>query len=143
MLRPAFQRQRGGPGGWWILPEPGIELPGAAEIAPDVAGWTREHLPTLPRDRAITVVPDWVCEVLSPTTRGYHHLRKRPYYARVGVTFLWEVDDEAHVVVVSRLERGHWMELGAWGDEASASLPPFDAVPLEVRAWWLDDRTTG
>src|SRR5438105_1001262 len=69
-LRPPFQRGRGGPGGWWILPEPGIELPTAPEISPDVAGWRRERLPELP-EAPITVVPDWVCEILSPTTRRH------------------------------------------------------------------------
>ena len=57
-----------GPGGWWILPEPGIELPNTPEISPDVAGWKRERMPELPADAAITVVPDWVCEILSPST---------------------------------------------------------------------------
>jgi hypothetical protein len=42
-LRDPFERGKGGPGGWWILPEPGIELPNTPEIAPDVAGWRREH----------------------------------------------------------------------------------------------------
>lgn len=71
-LNGAYDRGRGGPGGWWILVEPGIELVAldVVEIAPDVAGWLRERMPTLP-DGPITVAPDWVCEVLSPTTRSH------------------------------------------------------------------------
>src|SRR5262245_7748231 len=57
-----FDRGRGGPGGWWILVEPGIELPGSPEVSPDLAGWRRERLPTLPIDAPVRVVPDWVCE---------------------------------------------------------------------------------
>src|SRR5688500_1569397 len=80
-VRDPFQRERGGPGGWWILPEHGIELPNTPEIAPDVAGWRKERLPELPADTAITVVPDWICEILSPTTRRHNLLVKKPYYA--------------------------------------------------------------
>jgi len=134
----AFERGRGGPGGWWILPEPGIELAGAPEVSPDIAGWRRERLPELPRDSSIAVVPDWVCEVLSPGTRSYHFLRKRPLYARVGVSFLWEVDNDAQVLTVNQLENGRWVELGSFGEEQSVRLPPFDAVSTDVRGWWED-----
>jgi hypothetical protein len=41
-----------GPGGWWIVTEPGIELPNTPEISPDVAGWRRGH-PELPVDEPI------------------------------------------------------------------------------------------
>jgi Uma2 family endonuclease len=69
-LRGPFQRGRGGPGGWWILIGPGIEVPGSPEFSPDLAGWRRERMGALPSER-IDVVPDWVCEIMSPTTRSY------------------------------------------------------------------------
>src|SRR5438309_2324364 len=84
-LNPPFQRGRGGPGGWWILMEPGIQLPRAPEIAPDLAGWRRERLPMLPAKGPIDIVPDWVCEILSRSTRSYDILVKRPFYAGIGV----------------------------------------------------------
>lgn len=138
-LLAAFQRGRGGPGGWWILPEPGIELPGAREVSPDVAGWRRERLPRLPTDRAIDVAPDWVCVVLSPSTRGYQLLVKRRLYAASGVPYLWEIDREAQTLSVLRLKDGRWLDLGAYRDETDARLPPFEATAVSVRDWWLDD----
>jgi len=36
-----FDLGRGGPGGWWIIAEPGIELPNTPEISPDIGGWRR------------------------------------------------------------------------------------------------------
>ena len=66
-LRAPFGLGRGGPGGWWIIAEPGIELPETPEIAPDVAWWRRDHMPKLPApDEPLRVVPDWVCEVRIP-----------------------------------------------------------------------------
>jgi Uma2 family endonuclease len=131
-----FERGLGGPGEWWILPEPGIELPETPEIAPDVAGWRRERLPSLPDDRAIQVVPDWVCEILSPTTRRHDLLVKKPYYARIGVSHHWLVDLEARTVTACSLESGRWVEVGVYGDESEARITPFAAVDLDVASWW-------
>ena len=104
-----------GPGGWWILIEPGIELPDSPEVIPDLAGWRRERMPELPRDEAITVVPDWVCEILSPSTRNYDQRIKKPFYARHGVSWLWLVDPEAHLLTAHRLENGRWVEMALGG----------------------------
>src|SRR5689334_1041236 len=74
-LRPPFHHGDGGPGGWWVLAEPEIHFPEPAEpegiqvVDPDAAGWRRERMPELPEDTAYFVQsPDWVCEVLSPST---------------------------------------------------------------------------
>jgi Uma2 family endonuclease len=135
-LRSPFGLGRGGPGGWWIIPEPGIELPSTPEISPDVAGWRRERMPEMPGDEPIRMVPDWVCEILSPTTRRLDLLRKRPYYARVGVPFLWLVDLDARVVTAHRLDGETWRVIGEYSDETEARIAPFDAVPLNVADWW-------
>ena len=135
-LRDPFQRGIGGPGGWWILPEPGIELPNTPEISPDVAGWRRERLPALPDDTSIQVVPDWVCEILSPTTQRHDLLIKKPYYARIGVSHHWLVDATARTVTAYRLESGRWLELGVYGDEHEARIEPFDSIALDVASWW-------
>jgi Uma2 family endonuclease len=135
-LRGPFDLGRGGPGGWWIVAEPGIELPNTPEIAPDVAGWRRERMPEMPVDEPIRVVPDWVCEILSPTTRRHDLLIKQPYYAKVGVAYHWLVDLEGRAVTAQRLESGRWVIIGVYGDETEARIEPFDAVPIDVASWW-------
>ncbi len=132
-----FGRGRGGPGGWWILVEPGIELPNTPEIAPDLAGWRRDRLPELPTDSSISVVPDWVCEILSPTTRRHDGLVKKPYYAKVGVPHHWIIDLEARTVTAYQLDSGRWVEIGVYGDEREARIVPFGEVPLDVASWWI------
>jgi Uma2 family endonuclease len=132
-----FDDGKDGPGGWWILPEPGIELESTPEISPDVAGWRRERLPSLPEDVPIRVVPDWVCEILSPSTRRHDLLIKKPYYARIGVPHHWLVDRAARTLTAYRLEAGRWLELGVFGDERDARIEPFDAVPIDVASLWL------
>lgn len=135
-LKGPFQRGRGGPGGWWILVEPGIQLPRAPEVSPDLAGWRRERLPRLPGTGPIEIVPDWMCEILSPSTRSYDLLVKRAFYADIGVTHLWYIDPPARTLTVSRLESGRWLEIGVYGREQVVRAEPFDAVEMSLEAWW-------
>lgn len=76
-----FDRGKGGPGGWIILDEPELHLAGDVMV-PDLAGWRRERLPELPNVAAFELAPDWVCEVLSPSTAPFDRRRKLPIYAR-------------------------------------------------------------
>jgi len=44
-----YSRGRGGPGGWWIIDEPEVPFVRDIELCiPDLGGWRREHMPTLP-----------------------------------------------------------------------------------------------
>jgi len=132
-----FDDGKGGPGGWWILPEPGIELPNTPEIAPDLAGWHRERVSALPEEEPIRIVPHWVCEILSPSTRRHDLLIKKPYYARVGVPHHWVLDRAARTLMAYRLEGGSWLEIGVYGDEREARIEPFGAVALDVSSFWF------
>jgi len=132
----AFGRGRGGPGGWWLLLDPALSLPDSPHVVPDVAGWRRDRMPTMPAG-AIAVVPDWVCEVLSPTTRRDDVLIKMPKYAKSGVLHAWLVDVETRVLTAHRLQSGLWLAIGTYSAETEARIEPFDAVPLNVAQWWL------
>ena len=93
-------------------------------------------MPELPEETSIRVVPDWVCEILSPSTRGYDFVKKRPFYARIGVGWLWYVDLEARTVTVSRLAGGAWLEVAVHGDLESVRLEPFVDVEIDLGLWW-------
>jgi len=131
----SFGRDRGGPGGWIILDEPELHLDDEI-LVPDLAGWKRERLPVEERTGTyFTVVPDWVCEVLSPSTTTRDREVKAPAYARHGVDYLWFVDPVGCFVDgYERREEG-WLWLGTFS-EADARIPPFDAVGLDLRALW-------
>jgi Uma2 family endonuclease len=123
-------------GGWWILPEPGITVPGSPEFSPDIAGWRRERLLELPEDEAISVVPNWVCEILSPRTRSYDQRTKKPFYARSGVQFIWYVDIQARTLTVSRLHEGRWLEIGTFIDDDVVRAEPFEAAEIRLVEFW-------
>jgi len=125
------------PGGWWILFEP--ELHFAEDVVvPDLAGWRRARLPALPDVVGISLAPDWLCEVLSPSTGQLDRVRKLPLYAREGVPNVWLVDPGDRTLEVCRLEAGRWIVAGAYGDRDVVRAEPFDAVELDLSRWWTD-----
>ena len=128
---------RGGPGGWWIFVEVDVALDQHDIVRPDLAGWRRERLLRPGATRPIEVVPDWVCEVVSPSTAARDRVTKRNLYARSGVAHYWLIDPEARVFEALALHDGSWFELGVYDDAATARIPPFDAVELEIGRLFL------
>ncbi len=49
-------------------------------------------MPNMPATAHFTLAPDWVCEVLSPSTAAMDRADKLPIYARAGVEHAWLVD---------------------------------------------------
>jgi Uma2 family endonuclease len=134
-LMPPFQFGDGGPGGWWIFDEPELHL-GADVLVPDLAGWRVARMPDPPSEAFFTLAPDFVCEVLSPSTARIDRVRKMPIYARAGVEHAWLVDPAARTLEVFRLERGRWLVLGAYDGDALVRAEPFEAIELELARFW-------
>ncbi len=130
-----FDRGRGGPGGWWILDEPELHL-GEDVLVPDVAGWRRERMSALPETAYFTPAPDWVCEVLSASTRKVDLYGKRPIYAREGVLYLWIVDPAGRTLDTFELRDGRWLPTGSAKNDDAVSLRPFAAVPFNLNDLW-------
>ncbi|MHB8877588.1 MAG: Uma2 family endonuclease, partial [Myxococcaceae bacterium] len=128
----------GGPGGWWILDEPELHL--AKDIlVPDLAGWSRARLPRppAPSEPFLTLAPDWICEVLSPSTASLDRVMKKHVYAREGVSHLWFIDPLARTLEVLRLTEGRWVEVDSYAGDARVRAEPFEAVELDLSLLWL------
>lgn len=134
-LRNPFQHGDGGPGGWWILLEPELHL-GDDVVVPDLAGWRRERLPELPTTAYSEVAPDWICEVLSPSTAGLDRMRKMPIYHREGVGHVWLVDPALQTIEVFRRAETAWLLVGSHVGEEPARLEPFEAHELQLARLW-------
>ncbi len=130
-----FERGRGGPGGWLILDEP--ELHFAEDVlVPDLAGWRRERMPRAPKGVGITLAPDWLCEVLSPSTATLDRGAKLPVYAREGVRHVWLLDPVLRMLEVFRLEGAHYSLLATHTGSARVRTEPFEALELELAFLW-------
>lgn len=135
-LGPPFKRGRGGPGGWLILDEPEIHL-GPDVLVPDLAGWRRARMPEMPVDKPYFVLaPDWVCEVLSPSTASLDRGDKLKAYAREGVAHVWLVDPEARTLEVLALREPSYVVFDVFADDAKVRAAPFDAIELDLGLLW-------
>jgi Uma2 family endonuclease len=127
---------RGSASGWWILDEPELHL-GPDVLDPDVAGWRRERMPTLPETAYFTLAPDWICEVLSPRTAGTDRVKKLPIYARERVPFVWLVDPIERTLEVLKLGPEGWILAAVYQGDVTVHAPPFESLALDLSAWWV------
>ena len=123
------------PGGWVFLFEPELHF-GRDVLVPDIAGWRRARLPNVPADAYLTLAPDWICEVLSPSTEAIDRGKKLRIYAREGVAHAWLVDPLARSLEAMSLEAGRWTQGHLYEGEAKIRVAPFDAIELELSALW-------
>ena len=95
-------------------------------VVPDIAGWRRETMSEDMDGAYFTQAPDWVCEILSPSTRQFDQ----------GVRHLWFVNPDAQTLEDFELRGDLWVLLTTLVDDAPVSLPPFDAVSFPLDALW-------
>jgi Uma2 family endonuclease len=134
-LGPPFKRGRGGPGGWMILDEPELHLDPDV-LVPDLGGWRLERMPAIADEPYFTVVPDWVAEVLSPSTERVDRTRKLAIYARAGVRHVWLVHPIHRSLEVLRLHEGSWLLVAVHRDDQRVRAEPFDAIELDLSILW-------
>ena len=135
-LGPPFKRGKGGPGGWWIVDEPELHL-GGDILVPDLGGWRRATMDGFGQTQAyVETRPDWVCEVLSPSTEKIDRAIKLPIYAREQVGHAWLVNPLLRTLEVLRLVDGRWTNLGTYRDDEDVRAERFEAFALELAVLW-------
>ena len=132
-----FDRGVSGPGGWWILLEPELHLRRDV-VVPDWAGWRRTRMPRVPETAYFPLAPDWICEVLSPSTATIDRAKKLRIYAREQVAHAWLVDPIARTLEVLRLENGRWTLLATHVGAEVVRAEPFTEIELELASLWAD-----
>ena len=141
ILRSRFHRRGGGghPGGWWLLTEVAIEFETHEVYIPDIVGWRRDRTPDRPSGHPVRIRPDWVCEVLSPSTAAQDQVNKQRTFHRCGVDHYWIVDPERRILTVQRWRpEGYLVVLSANSSE-TVRAEPFDAIELRVGLLFGED----
>lgn len=128
-------RQGGKPSGWWLLDEPELHL-GGDVLVPDLAGWRRERMPSLPETAYFELSPDWLCEVLSPSTEKLDRAKKLGSYARAGVPNVWLVNPTLRTLEVLRLVDGKWLMVATRSGDERVRAEPFEAVEVDLLLLW-------
>jgi Uma2 family endonuclease len=139
----AFQVGVNGPGGWTIIDEPELHVgPDPDILVPDLGGWRAGRLVDREDEDEpfITVVPDWVCEILSPGTLRIDRMKKMPIFAREKVGHVWLVDPREKTVEVFRFEGSGYVLVGTFGGDEAVRAEPFDAAAIPPEFLWGRDR---
>ncbi len=139
-ILPPYQKGRGGPGGWWIIDAPEIHFLRDVDVAvPDIAGWRRKRMPRPPRSHSCEVVPDWICEIASPSTEAIDRTKKMPLYARYGVQYLWLVKPLLKTLEIYQLNNGKWLNIDNYKDDDKVSAVPFQEIVIQLQDLWIVD----
>jgi Uma2 family endonuclease len=123
---------QGGPGGFWFVTEVEIAFAPTDIYRPDVSGWRRERLPTLPDTWPIDVRPDWICEILSPSNAQNDLFKKLRGYQRAAVPHYWIIDPVAETLAVYRWTPDGFLLVTVASGGERVRAEPFDAVELSV-----------
>jgi Uma2 family endonuclease len=135
---PYYFGEGGGPGGWIFIIEPEIGL-GKDILVPDLAGWKRERFPVEEDHIWISVAPDWVCEVLSPTTARKDRIKKMRTFARNKVPHIWLIDPILLTLEVFKLESGRWVLVDAFEENEKIRTEPFQEIEFDLGDLWLEE----
>jgi Uma2 family endonuclease len=119
------------------LYEPELHV-GGDVLVPDWAGWRRSRMPRLPETAHIPLAPDWVCEIVSPSTSSLDRVQKLAIYAREKVAHAWLIDPAGRSLEVLGLHEGRWTILGAYMSLDVVRAEPFSEIALELSALWVD-----
>jgi len=130
---PLVMRQQ--PGGWWIVPEISVRYSEHHCPSHDLAGWRKERLPERPAG-IMTILPDWVCEILSPGHERKDTVTHFLRLQRAGVPFYWIVAPEDRALIAYALDAGGYRAVfTAEGPEETTGkvrIPPFEAIEIDL-----------
>ena len=135
-LGPPFEFGENGPGGWIFLPEEELHL-GPHVVVPDISGWRAERLPADYGESAfLTVPPDWICEVLSPSTEDIDKTDKSRIYATYGVDYLWYIDPRPRHHEVFVRQNRDWLLKHTFAEHEDVCAPPFPELSFPLGLLW-------
>jgi Uma2 family endonuclease len=132
-LRERFgMRQGSEPPEWLFVVEPEVRSEGAfSRLVPDVAGWRRSTTgwPDM-NVTPVTLIPDWVGEILSPTTEAFDRGEKLGAYGAMGVGWVWLVEVDQGRVETYVNVRGQMQKGPTFSSLETITGDPFGPTPL-------------
>lgn len=128
----------GGPEGWVILPEVEIRF-GENLLVPDWSGWRKERFPGWPEENWFSTAPDWICEIISPSTAGNDKVKKMDIYARSEVAYYWLVDPRDKTLEVFTLRSGVWVRTGGFVENDKVRVEPFVELEFNLCSFWVEE----
>ena len=98
---------------------------------PDIVFVAKENFKVL-TDAGVEGTPDFVVEILSPSTAYLDKKSKLRVYARTGLKELWIVDPEPRLVQVYRLKENPSQPMATYGENDRFTSPHFPGLEISV-----------
>jgi len=132
ILHPLSRRGGGGDGGWWIVTEAGVRYSAHDACVHDLAGWKRQRMPEPLDDVYVTLTPDWVCEIPSPSNRNHDLVRKKAILHKAQVPYYWVIDLADKILAVHRWHADGYLNIANCVAGDRVKLAPFEEVEVDV-----------
>jgi Uma2 family endonuclease len=123
---------------WVFIKEPELHLERHV-VVPDLAGWRAERLAAESEDSSIDIAPDWVCEIITPSTARLDRGPKRRIYAEAGVGHLWLLEPWDGTLEAFALSGRQWLLLNTVQRGKEVRVAPFDAASFPLNDLLLFD----
>jgi Uma2 family endonuclease len=139
----AFGRKPGGPrgpGGWWLMTETEVAYGTGDVFRHDALGFRRDAHAERPTGFPLRARPDWVCEILSPSTARIDLVLKQRVLHHEGVPHYWILDPEHATLVVYRHGPDGYVNVLSAGIGDVVRAEPFEAVELDVGDLFGEER---
>lgn len=81
-------------------------------------------------------MPDWVCDIIEPSSVGLVRKLKPSVYLQLGVSHLWHVDRIENSLEVFSARDGNWQLEGAFGGDGILRAAPFRHVDFSLSGLW-------
>jgi Uma2 family endonuclease len=94
-------------------------------------------LTPFPTTAAISTPPDWVAEILSPSTARIDRTDKLAIYAAYGVSHCWLIDPDAKTLEVFQLTGGKWLLVSTHKDADAVAAVPFEVHTFQLDVLWV------
>ena len=128
-----------GPGGWWLLSAIHVSDSSGEIYCHDAAGWRRDRVPERPTEWPVRILPDWVCEIISPKhERADLVIKPRALHA-AKVPHYWILDPDARILLVHRWSPDGYVVIQRASAGETIRAEPFDALELRIAALFDDD----
>ncbi len=138
MLGHRFDNDDKGPDSWLLFNKPELHLGSEPDIiVPDLAGWRGARAQQVPTEGAwIGLPPDWVCEILSPSTHVRDRGIKLAVYRRERVAHVWFIEPDLRMLEVFRLVDGQYVQCALYEGDATVRAEPFEVFDLQLAKLW-------
>jgi Uma2 family endonuclease len=94
-------------------------------------------MPVFPETDWFDGVPDWVCEILSPSNARLDRIVKTLLYAQLGVVNLWLIDSNLQTLEAFQLHDSRWLLIGYFANDQAVSIAPFAEHTFFLSDLWL------